>query len=49
MGKGAGIGLRNIAERLKLIYQNETLLHIKNENQVFEVTLIIPPAKKSVA
>lgn len=49
MGKGAGIGLRNIAERLKLIYQNETLLHIKNENQVFEVTLIIPPAKRSVA
>ncbi|WP_320052114.1 histidine kinase [uncultured Acetobacteroides sp.] len=49
MGKGAGIGLRNIAERLKLIYQNETLLHIKNENQVFEVTLIIPSAKKSVA
>ncbi len=49
MGKGAGIGLRNIAERLKLIYQNETLLHIKNENQVFEVTLIIPSVKKSVA
>lgn len=49
MGKGAGIGLRNIADRLKLIYQNETLLHIKNENQVFEVTLIIPSVKMSIA
>lgn len=46
MVAGAGIGLRNIAERLKLIYQNETLLRIKNENQQFEVTLIIPPVKK---
>lgn len=46
MVAGAGIGLRNIAERLKLIYQNETLLRIRNENQQFEVTLIIPPIKK---
>jgi len=49
MGKGAGIGLRNIAERLKLIYQNDRLLHIKNESSTFEVTLIIPPVKKEQA
>lgn len=49
MSKGAGIGLRNIADRLKLIYQNETLLNIKNDNQQFTVTLIIPPPPKSMS
>ncbi len=40
--KGAGIGLKNIRERLKLIYQNEQLLKTKVNDNVFEAILIIP-------
>jgi two-component system, LytTR family, sensor kinase len=40
--KGAGIGLHNIRERLKLIYHNEQLLQTKVEGDVFEAKLIIP-------
>jgi two-component system, LytTR family, sensor kinase len=40
--KGAGIGLKNIQERLKLIYKNEQLLKIVTENDLFKVTLFIP-------
>ncbi len=40
--KGAGIGLKNISERLKLIYKHSDLLKIiKTENE-FEVQLFIP-------
>jgi LytS/YehU family sensor histidine kinase len=40
--RGEGIGLKNINDRLKLIYHNNQLLTvIKNEN-TFEVKLIIP-------
>lgn len=40
--KGAGIGLKNIRERLKLIYKHSDLLKIiKTENE-FEVQLFIP-------
>jgi sensor histidine kinase YesM len=40
--KGAGIGLQNIRERLKLIYKNEQLLKTRVIDNQFEATLIIP-------
>jgi hypothetical protein len=40
--KGAGVGLKNIEERLKLIYHNKGLLKYRKENNIFEVKLIIP-------
>lgn len=43
--KGAGIGLKNIRERLKLIYQNPELLKINKTDTYFEVQLLIPQFK----
>lgn len=40
--KGSGLGLKNIRERLKLIYHRTDLLNIKVENSVFQVKLLIP-------
>lgn len=40
--KGEGIGLLNIRRRLGLVYGDTTLLTVKNENQIFTVTLVIP-------
>ena len=40
--RGAGLGLKNIEERLKLIYHNDGLLKYRKENNIFEVKLIIP-------
>jgi two-component system, LytTR family, sensor kinase len=40
--KGAGIGLKNIRERLKLIYHDDSLLQTQVGEQVFVVTLCIP-------
>ena len=40
--KGAGVGLKNIEERLKLIYHQNNLLEVKKEKDIFEVTLYIP-------
>jgi len=40
--KGAGVGLKNIEERLKLIYHQNNLLDVKKEKGIFEVTLYIP-------
>jgi two-component system LytT family sensor kinase len=40
--KGEGIGLRNIRDRLQLIYGNPYFLQIKNENNEFTVTLTRP-------
>lgn len=42
MKKGAGIGLKNIAERLNLIYGKNNLLAVKREKDVFRVELRIP-------
>jgi two-component system LytT family sensor kinase len=44
--KGEGIGLYNIRQRLGLVYGDSTLLKIKDENQIFTVTLEIPQIKK---
>lgn len=40
--KGAGVGLRNIRERLSLIYHQDNLLEVKKENGTFTVNIFIP-------
>jgi two-component system, LytTR family, sensor kinase len=40
--KGAGVGLKNIDERLKLLYKRADLLKISKENGHFNVKLFIP-------
>lgn len=40
--KGAGLGLKNIKDRLILIYKKEDLLKTEKENNIFKVSLIIP-------
>jgi sensor histidine kinase YesM len=40
--KGEGIGLKNIRQRMKLIYKNEQLLRIIKDKDLFSVTLFIP-------
>ena len=44
--KGEGIGLRNIRERLQIIYGNPHLLQISSNNNEFTVTLTIPQKLK---
>jgi two-component system, LytTR family, sensor kinase len=43
--KGTGIGLANIRERMKLIYQDEQLLTTKVKGNKFEVMLVLPQKK----
>ncbi len=40
--KGEGLGLRNIRNRLELIYQKPNLIKVKNNGRSFVVTLKIP-------
>jgi len=40
--KGAGIGLKNISERLRLIYHTDGLLKTTKTGNIFEVRLLIP-------
>jgi len=40
--KGTGVGLKNIYERLKLIYHQDNLMDVKKEKGKFSVTLFIP-------
>lgn len=40
--KGTGVGLNNIKERLRLIYQQDNLMEVKKEDNVFRVTIYIP-------
>ena len=40
--KGTGVGLKNIQERLKLIYGQENLMQIVKDNGVFRVLLFVP-------
>ncbi len=40
--KGAGIGLKNIANRLELIYGQKDLMKVEKGNNIFRVTLYIP-------
>jgi two-component system, LytTR family, sensor kinase len=45
--KGEGIGLRNIRNRLRLIYGNENLMKVYEHNGHFVVSLIIPQTIRS--
>jgi two-component system LytT family sensor kinase len=40
--KGAGVGLKNIKERLSLIYHQDNLMEIKKDNGSFTVNIYIP-------
>lgn len=46
--KGAGVGLKNIKERLALIYHQDNLMEIKKENGKFVVNIFIPLQKEIV-
>ena len=39
---GEGIGLKNIRDRLKLIYNRTDLISISEESDLFQVSLLIP-------
>ena len=40
--KGTGVGLKNINDRLYLIYRRDDLMEVKKEKGIFSVTLFIP-------
>lgn len=46
--KGAGVGLKNIEERLRLIYHQDNLMNVKKEKGIFSVTLFIPITESEV-
>ena len=43
--KGAGVGLKNIAHRLGIIYNRNDLIRINRKENIFEVRLLIPQDK----
>ncbi len=43
--KGDGIGLKNIRNRLKLLYNNENLILTDKSNGLFRVNIYIPEKK----
>lgn len=46
--KGAGVGLKNIEDRLKLIYHQDNLMEVKKDNNKFTVNIYIPFQKTLV-
>ncbi len=40
--KGEGIGLRNIRDRLRIIFDNPMLMKVQDDNKEFKVTIAIP-------
>jgi two-component system LytT family sensor kinase len=40
--KGEGIGLKNVQERLRLVYNSNNLLSINNSEGKFRVTIYLP-------
>lgn len=40
--KGEGIGIKNIKNRLKLIYNQENLVSVEKSNNIFKVSIFIP-------
>jgi two-component system, LytTR family, sensor kinase len=40
--KGAGIGIKNIKDRLELLYNRKNLLEVRKENNIFRIDLFIP-------
>jgi len=45
--KGTGLGLKNINDRLNLIYRRNDLMEVKKEKGIFSVTLFIPIEKEN--
>ncbi len=43
--KGEGIGIKNIHNRLKLIYNQDNLLTVEKQNNIFRVNIFIPLQK----
>lgn len=46
--KGSGVGLKNIRNRLNIIYGDEHLLKISDDGRLFSVTLTIPVKEKEL-
>ncbi len=46
--KGAGVGIKNIKDRLRLIYNRDNLMEVKKENGNFLVNIFIPLDKQSI-
>jgi two-component system LytT family sensor kinase len=44
--KGEGIGLKNVSDRLKLIYKQDNLIQISKDSKEFTVTIYIPEELK---
>lgn len=44
--KGEGIGLKNVSDRLKLIYKQDDLIQISKDSKEFTVTIYIPEELK---
>jgi sensor histidine kinase YesM len=44
--KGEGIGLKNVQERLRLVYNTNNLMQIKDEDGKFVVTIYLPCEKR---
>jgi LytS/YehU family sensor histidine kinase len=44
--KGEGIGLKNVQERLRLVYSSNNLMKIKEEEGKFVVTIFLPFEEK---
>ncbi len=40
--KGEGIGLRNVQERLRMVYNSNQLMKVTGENGLFVVTILLP-------
>lgn len=40
--KGAGIGIKNVMSRLKILYGRDDLIHIDKSNNIFKITLLFP-------
>lgn len=40
--KGAGIGLRNVSSRLKILYSRDDLVRVNKSDRIFEITLRFP-------
>ena len=47
--RGEGIGLKNIKNRLKLIYNQDNLITVEKTENIFRVNLFIPLANKEIA
>ncbi len=47
--RGSGVGLKNINDRLKLIYRSDKLLKTQKHEGIFEVLLTIPQTKNGIS